>query len=115
MIRSELHETIVGSPPEGWSLGHVTIDLKNPDERVAVEAFRRGVFAIHQVWSGRWRLSHAPTGLQIWTTDTLGKTAELADRILPLADWGAIEKMEPSGSPLYPKVRAVIDEPQFAG
>ena len=35
---------------------------------------------------------------------------ELAERIEPLTDWNAINKMLPSGTELYPKVRKVVDE-----
>ena len=115
MIRGSYHETVVGTPPEGWTLGHVTLTLRYPDERIPVEAWRRGAFAVHEVELGA-RLTHAPTGLRIWTCGTMDEAVELADRIEPLADWSAFkeELKGPIGDELYPKVREVIDQMEAA-
>jgi hypothetical protein len=109
---SEFAETLVGSAPEGWTAGYVTVTLRNPDRRLPVEAWRRGAFAIHEVLSptGGFRLSHAPTGLCIWSFEALEDAVELAEKIEPLADWNSFKKMLPPGTELYPKVRRVIDE-----
>lgn len=39
---SEFEETVVGVPPEGWSLGHVTITRRSGLKPKPVEAWRRG-------------------------------------------------------------------------
>lgn len=111
MIRGSYAETVVGAPPDGWTLGHVTLTLRYPDERVPVEAWRRGAFAVHEAEGGA-RLTHAPTGLRIWTFDTMDGATELAERIEPLADWSSFkeELRGPIGDDLYPKVRGIIDE-----
>lgn len=113
MILEKFTETIAGSPPDGWTIGHVTIKTRY-DVEFAVEAFRRGPFAVHIIDISRayrlWRLTHAPSGLMIWTFDTLDQAAELAERIEPLADWGAFVKQIPAGTDLYPKVRDAIAE-----
>lgn len=111
-IRGEFAETVVGMPPEGWTLGHVTLTLRNPPERIAVEAWRRGAFAVHEIFwpESGGRLTHAPTGLKIWRFPTMDEAAELAERIEPLADWGSILESVPAGTDLYPKVRNIIDE-----
>ena len=110
-IRGEFAETVVGQPPEGWTLGHVTVTLRD-NKRVPIEAWRRGAFAVHEVFSPNkgGRLTHAPTGLKIWFSGTMDQAAELAEKLEPLADWNAITKALPLGSDLYPKVRQVIDE-----
>ena len=106
----EFAETVVGQPPEGWALGHVTVTLRNK-ERKPIEAWRRGAFAVHEVFSPikGGRLTHAPTGLKIWFSGSMDEAAELAERLEPLADWSAITKALPLGSDLYPKVREIID------
>lgn len=111
-IRGKFAETVVGAPPEGWTLGHVTLTLHSPPERIAVEAWRRGAFAVHQVFwpESGGRLTHAPTGLKIWCFASMDEAAELAEKIEPLADWNSIREMLPSGTELYPKVRTIIDE-----
>jgi hypothetical protein len=112
-IRGELIEVVTGAAPDGWEHGEVIISLVHPDNRAVIEAWRHGAFAVHEVKriGGRgWRLSHAPSGLQIWTFSTMEDAVELAERIEPLTDWNAINKMLPSGTELYPKVRKVVDE-----
>jgi hypothetical protein len=108
---NEFAETVVGAPPEGWVLGHVTI-MRRTKNAKPIEAWRRGAFAVHEVFAPHHggRLTHAPTGLANWTFDTMDKAADLAERIEGLADWGTIKSELPSGSGLYPKVRAIIDE-----
>src|SRR5262245_46124982 len=95
-LRGEFFETVVERPPKGWKLGYFTLSLRNPDEHKVIEAWRHGAFAVHQVRSGG-RLSHAPTGLGIWTFDTLDLAAECAERIEPLAAWEDFDKPIPSG------------------
>jgi hypothetical protein len=112
-LKDELLETVVGIPPDGWSLGHVTINGRSEDDRMPIEAMRRGAFAVHEVnrIDGRgWRVSHAPSGLQIWTFSTFSEAIELAERIESMTDWGQIKKQLPSGTNLFPKVRAIINE-----
>lgn len=112
-IRGVFSKTISGQPIDGWQRGHVSLALKNPSERVPVEAWRRGAFAIHEVAGGDGdvaRLTHAPTGLGIYTFNTAGQAAECVKRIEPLADWESINKEMQSGSDLYHKVRPIIDE-----
>lgn len=109
LIQGEFYGTAVGAPPDGWTPGHATLTLKSPDDRVAIEAWRSGAFAIHEVRFG-WHLTHVPTGLRIWTFDTPELAAECAQRIRSFADFDAIKEKMPKGSDLYPRVRAVIDE-----
>jgi len=112
-IRDDFIETIVGLPPEGWSLGEVELALKRPDERIVVEAWRRGPFAIHQIdRAGRpARLTHAPTGLQIAPDfTTFDAAAECAEQLEPLCDWNSITERFQLGSDLFPKVKAVVDQ-----
>lgn len=107
----EFEEVVVGTPPDGWTLGHATVVVL--DRRQPIEAWRRGAFAVHQVNScdsGTGRLTHAPTGLRIWTCETMDQAAELAERIESLTDWGGIKTILPYGSDLYPKVREIIDQ-----
>ncbi len=115
-LKDELLPRVSELPPEGWELGHATIQGREGD-REPIEALRRGAFAVHEVraFAGHlWRLSHAPTGLRIWEFDKIKDATSLAERIEPLTDWGAIKDEMPSGSDLYPKVRAVIDEIKLA-
>jgi hypothetical protein len=109
-IRGELIETVTGAPPDGWEHGEVIISLRNPNDRAVVEAWRLGSFAVHAVVGGGWRLTHAPSGLRIWSFSTTREAIELAERIEAMTDWTAIKKELPMGSKLYPKVRKVIDE-----
>ena len=109
---SELLETVIGIPPAGWELGHVTVTMRG-GERQPIEAMRRGAFAVHEIetsYGRKWRLTHAPTGLQIWSFYDADKTFELAHKIEPLADWSTIRKMMPPGTELCAKVRAVVEE-----
>lgn len=109
----EFLETVVGGPPDGWKLGHISVLLKHDGTRISVEAWCRGAFAIHEVeWSGGGaaRLTHAPTGLKIWTFASVEDAAEAAETIEPLADWASIKKELPLGTELYPKVREVFDK-----
>lgn len=103
---------LVGSPPQGWSTGHMKIHARRPadeDGPVITEAWLKGAFAIHLTKDGVARLSHAPTGMGIWTFETPELAADCADDIAPFADWAAIKRRLKSGGELYPKVRAVID------
>lgn len=122
MIREEFIETIVERPPEGWTLGHVTIQLYYPEERIPVEAWRKGAFAVHERmgWAGKEAiLTHAPTGLRINSFSTMDDAAECAEKIEPLTDWGAVEKKFDTGSELFPKVSDVVeaikDRPRVVG
>lgn len=113
MIRQQFEETVLGAPPSGWTLGHLTLHLRNPEERIAVEAWRRGAFAIHEGmdWDGKIAiLSHAPTGLRINAFATMDEASECAEKIEPLTDWNAITEKFETGSDLYPKVRDVVEE-----
>lgn len=113
MTRRTFEEIIVGCPPEGWSLGHVTIQCYGPDERFAVEAWRYGVFAVHErntLDDGKEAvLTHAPTGLRINSFPTMDQATECAEKIEPLTDWGAITKRFDTGSDLYPRIRDVVE------
>lgn len=104
---TELIETVLGSPPEGWTLGHVTVSLKSG--RASVEAFRRGAFAVHEDVGNTFRLTHAPTGLLISTFDDMDCAAAAAEAIEPLADWNAITKEVPPDSELKGKVFTAIE------
>lgn len=107
-IRNQFLETVVGSPPAGWTLGHVTICLSYPSERIPVEAWRRGAFGVHQTENPDGaRVTHAPTGLLIWQARSMDEAAEFCERIEPLADWNAITKVLDTNSDIYPKVREV--------
>ncbi len=106
-------DTVVGVPPEGWTIGHFTLQLYGPEERLPVEAWRKGAFAIHERINRDGTkeavLSHAPTGLRINSFETMDECAECAEQIEPFADWGSITKKFDTGSDLYPKVRDVVE------
>jgi hypothetical protein len=109
-VRDEFIETIVGTPPTGWTLGHVTLQLYRPEERVPVEAWRCGAFAVHQVQRELpARLTHAPTGLRIDDFETMDDAVMCAEQIEPFTDWAAITKRFETGSDLYPRVKAVAN------
>jgi hypothetical protein len=113
MIRQEFMETVLGAPPEGWTMGYLTLDLNYPKERIPVEAWRRGAFAIHEGMNSDGKiaiLSHAPTGLRINAFATMDEAAECAEKIEPFTDWNAITKKFETGSDLYPKVRDAVEE-----
>lgn len=98
---------------EGWQRGHVSLALTRPREMVPVEAWRRGAFAIHEAFDNDRevaRLTHAPTGLAIYTFDTKEQAAECVKRIEPLADWESIKDEMRRDSGLYKKVRPIIDD-----
>jgi hypothetical protein len=95
--RIEFPEIIVGLPPDGWTMGHVTVKT---DERppFIVECWAHGAFAVHplEIESGSprkrlARLSHKPTGLNIGTFETLDLATEAAELIEPLTNWNAIK------------------------
>lgn len=109
-IRDEFVEIIVGAPPEGWTLGHVTLHLHSPEERVSVEAWRRGAFAVHEVRGSQpCRLTHAPTGLAINSFETMDDAVMCAEQIESFTDWPAITQMMTTGSDLFPRVKEVVD------
>lgn len=113
MIREEFLETIIEKPAAGWALGYVTLDLHFPEQRIPVEAWRRGAFAIHERVGSSGKeavLTHAPTGLRITTFSTMDDAAECGEKIEPFTDWNAITKKFDTGSDLFPKVRDVVDE-----
>ncbi|WP_316176196.1 hypothetical protein [Bradyrhizobium sp. SZCCHNRI1073] len=114
MIDEEFLDTVIGPAPEGWALGEVIIQIERPKrKRLQVEAWKRGPFAMHEREFADGRetvLTHAPTGLRIFSFPSVEQTIELADRIEPLTDWSAITKKMPLGSDLYPKVREIIDD-----
>ena len=111
--------TMTGTPPEGWAPGYVTIHIERPEEtRIPVEAWRRGAFAIHgrEYWADDGEkmeseavLTHAPTGLRIYSFSDPAMAAKLAEAIAPLTDWDSIPTKMGRGSDLYFKVREVID------
>lgn len=112
MIREEFFETIIEKPPAGWTLGHVTLDLHFPEQRIPVEAWRRGAFAIHERTGSDGRrsvLTHAPTGLRINEFATMDDAAECGEKIEMLTDWNTITRKFDTGSDLFPKVRDVVD------
>lgn len=109
-INHEFYPTLSRQPDrDGWSPGHVTVQLHRPKEKLAVEAWVRGPFAVHETVSGA-TLTHAPTGLAIYRFDAMEQAAECAERIEAIDDFASRKKAYPSGSEVYPKVRAVIDE-----
>lgn len=113
MIRDYFHETLTAGRelPEGWSAGHVTIRLIHPDGKAAVEAWRRGCFAVHQGGDrGHAIITHATTGCGIWTARTMNEAAKIVDRILPLADWEAIDEPSSKRPELRDKIRSIINE-----
>ena len=76
---------------------------------IQIEAWRRGAFAIHEVKDGA-RITHAPTGLTIWTTSFFDEAAEVAEAIEGLTDWSSIKEAAPIGGDLYKRMRHVILE-----
>jgi hypothetical protein len=112
MIRG-FEETVVGNPPEGWTLGHVTLDLHYPEERVPVEAWRHGPFAVHERTGSEGKeavLTHVPTGRRVNSFATMDEAVECAETIEPFTDWDAIKQQMPPGSDLCPKVQKIVDE-----
>lgn len=116
MMQDEFDLMVSGKRPAGWTKGHVTLQLRHGTS-LCVEAWRRGAFAVHRVRleRGEGRLTHAPSGLQIWTFPTTTDAVELAEKIEGLADWGAIEKKMPRGSALGKRVRNVIKKERIYG
>lgn len=113
-IRNYYLETTDCAPPNGWTRGHVTLHLVHPDERVAVEAWRRGAFAVHPTNAcGHAVITHASTGRGIWTSRSMEEGALIVERIEPLANWEAIDVNEKPA--LRDKVRSVIDEIEQRG
>jgi hypothetical protein len=112
-IRNIYNETISDPPLSGWTTGHVTLYLEGPDERVPVEAWIRGPFAIHELKNGLANVTHIPTGRRVCSFDNKIQAAEFAERIEPLGDWGSIYKKEPPGSELYKKILPIIDEYEY--
>lgn len=116
MTRDQFEETIIEKPPGGWSLGHVTLDLHYPDERIPVEAWRRGPFAIHIRRGSEGKdviITHVPTGMRVnphYSFQTLAGAAECAEKLEPLTDWLSIKQAMEPGSDLYPKVRSIVDD-----
>jgi hypothetical protein len=114
-------ETVVQRPPEGWMLGEVTLHIERPEEKkLTVEAWRRGVFAVHQriFADGEAEeavITHAPTGYRICALDTMDDAAGCAELLESLTDWSAISKKFPPGSKLYPKVKKTVDRFQSRG
>lgn len=112
MVREQFLETIVGNPPDGWTLGHVTLTLHGPEERIPVEAWRSGAFAIHEGVGRDGKeavLTHAPTGLRIHSFATMDDAAECAEKIERLTDWCSVTKRFDGQSDLYPRVRDVVE------
>jgi hypothetical protein len=116
-LKDELLPRVSHLPPEGWTLGHVTIQGRDDGDAEPIEALRHGSFAVHEIVGGDdnyWRVSHAPSGLRIWEFRKIKDAIALAERIEAFTDWNAIKGVMPRGSELYPKVRAVIDEIRLA-
>lgn len=116
MIRNyflETLESIDAAPPPGWVKGHVTLMLiHHPDERIAVEAWRHGCFAVHPAAKGHAVITHAPTGHSIWTARSMKEGAAIVEGIEPMADWSEIK---PGSQPeLRDRCRKVIDEIEAA-
>jgi len=85
-------ETVIGSPPEGWSFGHVKLQIDGTG-RLIVECWMRDAFAVHEIEKGGrrfGRISHKPTGLEISTFETMDEAAEAADLIASLTNWDEI-------------------------
>lgn len=101
-------ETVDDVLPDGWSYGHVTIVLGD-GERTALEAWRRGAFAVHQVRNPAGAiLTHAPSGRRIAEFPTMDMATRCAESIDGFADWFDSELHEKVDPDLYAKVRAVI-------
>lgn len=112
-IRNYYLETTDAAPPEGWARGYVTLRLIFPDERVAVEAWQRGAFAVHPtIRNGEAVITHAPTGTSIWTARSMEEGAKIVERIEPLADWSSVA-VGPKPD-LRQKVRDIINEVEHA-
>lgn len=109
-IRNVYKETLSDAPVAGWKAGHVTLYLERPLERVPVEAWIRGPFAIHDLMSGRANLTHIPTGRRIYSFDSKLDAAEAAEKIEPLGEWDAINDQMPPGSELYSKIRPILHQ-----
>ena len=74
---------------------------------------RRGAFGIHKRHLGGFEefvLSHAPTGLRIYSFATSDDAAECAKRLEPLTDWSAISEKFESGSDLFSRVKPIVEE-----
>jgi hypothetical protein len=93
-IRDLFNETLpeAATAAEGFERGFVMLQLKDPPERVPVEAWVRGPFAIHFTVHGCAKITHRATGLHIWTFDELDEASEAVKKIEGLTDWGAFDK-----------------------
>lgn len=109
-VYNHFYPTLSRAPErDGWSAGQVTIQMRDPKERLIVEAWRRGPFAVHETVGGA-TLTHVPTGFAVCRFNEMEQCAECAERIEGFDDFAARDTSYPVGSDVYPKVRTVIDD-----
>lgn len=110
----ESFPSMKAKPPEGWTLGEVTITIERPEKKkIPVMAWRLGALAVHERISVGLKeavITHGPTGLRIYSFPTKEIAAECAEMLEPLTDWAAISKVMKRGSRLFPKVKKIIGE-----
>lgn len=105
-IRNYFSETI-GPPPDGWQSGHVTLQLIHPDERVPVEAWVRGAFAIHGVVNSELVvITHVPSGKSVWTARDGRDATAIVEQIEPLTAWQTVKP----DTKLRDRVREIINK-----
>lgn len=113
-MNAESFPSMEAPPPAGWTLGEVTLTIDRPKKKkIPIVAWRRGAMAVHERVSVGLKeavITHAPTGLRIYSFPTRDIAAECAEKLEPLADWDRISKKEKVGSALFPKVKKIIDE-----
>jgi len=71
---------------KSWHRGYVDLAQRGnrPGSEVLepVEAYLKGVWAVHKRGSGWWGVTHAPSGMASWTFDSKGQAQKALDAIL---------------------------------
>lgn len=110
MIRDYYHEKLgrIGARPKGWTTGSVKIQLIEPKEKVSVEAWLRGNFAVHRAKDNVGIVTHVPTGLRIGTCANIQEATIVVHSIEVLTDWSKKDKK--SYMKIESRVLAIIKE-----
>jgi hypothetical protein len=99
--RYEYLETMVGKPPEGWTLD-TTLLREGPDVILCeVECWLRSGLAVHEFVVGERRLgriTHKRTGFRIVDCASLDDAAMAAEMIEDVAKWSEIKSLADAAS-----------------
>jgi len=113
-MSDERFPSMEAAPPDGWTMGDVTLTIERPKKKkIPVVAWRRGSLAVHDRIAVGLReavITHAPTGLRIYSFPTREIATECAEKLETLTDWSAISQKQKIGSRLFPKVKKIIEE-----